>query len=279
LASLVLAGALAASLMPAASGAQPADTTHISTKPLFTSNDAIAAGIFAVGTIITIPLDRPVAERLQNPQAQANRFLRHQATNVRLIAEPGSLIIGGSLYAAGRLSGNERMADLGLHGTEAIVVGLGVVTVVKLLAGRARPYVDVTNPRDFGFGRGLGHEEYRSFPSGHTVMAFSAAAAVTSEVSRWWPGAEWYVGPLMYGGASLTGLSRMYNNKHWATDVLVGAGVGTFAGLKVVRYHHSHPGNRIDKWFLRGSVSPSPSGGYALRMLILPGLGTDNVER
>ena len=43
------------------------------------------------------------------------------------------------------------------------------------------------------------------------------------------------IGPLLYTGAALTGVSRMYNNRHWTSDVLVGAGIGTFAGLKVVR--------------------------------------------
>src|SRR5919202_5937391 len=105
------------------------------------------------------------------------------------------------------------MADLGLHVTEAIAVILGTVTVIKSLAGRARPYVNLDDPGNFKIGRGLKHEEYRSFPSGHTVMAFSAAAAVTSETARWWPKSRWIIGPAMYGGASLVGLSRMYNNK------------------------------------------------------------------
>ncbi|HET7457414.1 MAG TPA: phosphatase PAP2 family protein [Gemmatimonadaceae bacterium] len=251
----LLAGA--APLSPSALGAQPSDTTRRSTEPLFTRRDAYAAGAFAAATLISIPLDRRVASRLQDPNAQGNRFLRHQATNVRLIAEPGSLIIGGTLYAVGRLSGNSRMADLGLHGTEAIAVGLGTVTVLKTVAGRARPYVNLDDPANFGFGRGLKHEEYRSFPSGHTVMAFSAAAAVASETARWWPRSRWYVGTAMYGGASLVGLSRMYNNKHWSSDVLVGAAIGTFSGLKIVRYHHSHPGNRLDKWLLSASVTPN----------------------
>ena len=209
LASLTLVATLAAGgLAGRPALAQPADTTRQSSRPLFTSRDAVAAGLFALGTIAVIPLDRPAAERLQDPQRQENRFLRHQATNVRLIAEPGSLIIGGTLYAAGRLSGNRRMADLGLHGTEAIVVGLGVVDVIKVLAGRARPYVDLEDPRDFKLGRGLRREQYRSFPSGHTVMAFSAAAAVTSGASRWWPRPRWYVGPATYGGAALVSTPR-----------------------------------------------------------------------
>ena len=253
---LVLATLLAATAA-APLGAQPTDTTRRSTAPLFTRRDLWAAGAFTAATFISIPLDRRAADRLQAPGSQSNRFMHHQATNARLIAQPGSIIIGGGLYAIGRLSGNKRMADLGLHGTEAIAVGLGTVTVLKTLAGRARPYVNLDDPGNFNFGRGLRQEDYRSFPSGHTVMAFSAAAAVTSETTHWWPKTRWLIGPAMYGGASVVGLSRMYNNKHWMSDVLVGAALGTFSGLKVVRYHHSHPGNRIDKWLLAASVTPN----------------------
>jgi membrane-associated phospholipid phosphatase len=54
----------------------------------------------------------------------------------------------------------------------------------------------------------------------------------------------------MYGGATLIGLSRMYNNAHWTSDVVVGAAIGTFSGIKVVRYNHGHSNNLIDRWLL-----------------------------
>ena len=75
----------------------------------------------------------------------------------------------------------------------------------------------------------------------------------------------------MYGGAALVGVSRMYNNRHWASDVIIGAAIGTFAGNKVVRYHHTHPGNRIDKWLFNASFSPSNPG--QLSFSILPAFG------
>ena len=76
----------------------------------------------------------------------------------------------------------------------------------------------------------------------------------------------------MFGGATLTAVSRMYDNKHWASDVIVGAGLGTFAGLKVVRYNNAHPGNRLDKWLLTGSLVPADDGGLVLRWSLLPGV-------
>jgi membrane-associated phospholipid phosphatase len=238
---------------------------------LFTYRDLVLAGSVAAVTLIARPFDDHYAARLQDSSTQANAKLQKLATFVRTTATPGSYFIGGSMWLAGRVSKNDRLADLGLHGTEALVIGELVGGVIKGTVGRQRPYVRPRDPNSYKLFRGFGHNDaYRSFPSGHTTSAFAAAAAVTTETSRFWPGSQWYIGPLLYGGAALAGVSRMYNNRHWASDVLVGAGIGTFAGLKVVRYQHSHPGNRVDRWLLAGSLSPTPDGGQALHWSILP---------
>jgi membrane-associated phospholipid phosphatase len=64
----------------------------------------------------------------------------------------------------------------------------------------------------------------------------------------------------MYGGATLVGLSRMYNNAHWASDVVLGAAIGTFSGIKVVRYSHGHSNNVIDRTLLGLRVVPLADG-------------------
>ena len=242
-----------------------------SPRALFTYRDLVLAGAVTAVTLVARPFDDHYAARLQDSSTQANRKLQGTATFVRTVATPGSYVIGGAMYLTGRLSKNERLADLGWHGTEALIVGELVAGVVKGTAGRQRPSVRPRNSNSYALFRGfLGGDQYRSFPSGHTTSAFAAAAAVSSETSRWWPNTRWIIGPAMFTGAALTGVSRMYNNRHWASDVLVGAGIGTFAGLKVVRYHHSHPGNRLDKWLLAGSISPAGDGGHTLRWSIMP---------
>jgi membrane-associated phospholipid phosphatase len=270
---LIVALLLALSALPALVAplhAQNADSTS-STRPLFTYRDAILAGAFAVTARLVHPLDERLRDRLQDSSTQANRKLQTLATFVRTTATPGSYVIGTSMYAVGRIAKNRKLASLGLHGTEALIIGEGVATVVKTVVGRQRPSVTPADPNSYQFMRGLsGGDKYRSFPSGHTVSAFAAAAAVTAETSRNAPSTRWIVGPVLYSGAALVGISRMYNNRHWASDVIVGAGIGTFAGLKVVRFNDSHAGNRVDRFFLTGSLVPEPGGGHALHLSLLP---------
>jgi membrane-associated phospholipid phosphatase len=45
---------------------------------------------------------------------------------------------------------------------------------------------------------------------------------------------------LAYAAASLVGVSRITENKHWATDVLVGAGLGYLSGRQVVNNYHRY---------------------------------------
>jgi hypothetical protein len=61
-----------------------------------------------------------------------------------------------------------------------------------------------------------------SFPSGHTSSAFTNATVLFNEFNE--------TAPLLaysgYAFATTTGIFRMLNNKHWLSDVLLGAGIG-----------------------------------------------------
>ena len=61
-----------------------------------------------------------------------------------------------------------------------------------------------------------------SFPSGHTATAFAGAELLRRE---YWNTSPW-IGVAGYVVAAGTGFLRMYNNRHWLTDVIAGAGIG-----------------------------------------------------
>ncbi|MEP6617695.1 MAG: phosphatase PAP2 family protein [bacterium] len=269
--TLVIVPALLTALVSQQVAAQV--DSSASSRPFFTYRDGLLAGAFVVGALLIRPLDERYARRLQDSSTQANRKLHVLSRLVRTTTAPGSYIIGSTMYLAGRVTKEQHLTELGLRGTEALLVGEAVGGVMKVVFGRQRPDVEPRNANGFSFMRGLsGGDPYHSFPSGHTLAAFGAAAAVTSETARWWPSSQFIVGPLLFGGAAVTGMSRMYDNRHWASDVIVGAGLGTFAGLKVVRYHRAHPDTRVDRWLLSGSISPTSAGGRALHWSLLPGL-------
>ncbi|KQM77011.1 PA-phosphatase [Pedobacter sp. Leaf216] len=92
-----------------------------------------------------------------------------------------------------------------LYLTSAAIMGVST-HFVKQGVGRERPDNSGTN----------------SFPSGHTASAFMAAEFLHQEykdVNPWISYAGYFV-------ATATGTLRMYNNKHWFSDVVAGAGFG-----------------------------------------------------
>nr|WP_235316835.1 phosphatase PAP2 family protein [Porphyromonas gulae] len=86
----------------------------------------------------------------------------------------------------------------------------GMVNAGKYSFGRLRPDGTAAN----------------SYPSGHTATAFACATLFHLEYGSRSP---WY-SVAGYTVASLTGISRIVNNRHWASDVLCGAAVGILVG-------------------------------------------------
>ena len=66
------------------------------------------------------------------------------------------------------------------------------------------------------------HTSNNSFPSGHTATAFMSAHLLAKEYGKKYP----WIAIGGYVVATGTGFFRMYNNRHWTTDVICGAGIG-----------------------------------------------------
>jgi len=119
---------------------------------------------------------------------------------------------------------------------EAILMSHTVPHVVKPLVKRVRPYNYF--PGDEGASEGGDHWE-QSFFSGHTTMVFAAATAASYMYWNYFPESSLRI-PLIavsYSLATFTGISRIYAGCHFATDVLLGAAVGTAIGFLVPWLH------------------------------------------
>ncbi len=158
-------------------------------------------------------------------------FVSHQSETVgnlsKYLFEPfgrfAPVIIGG-FYLGGRLAKDNRLAGTSLTAAKALVVSSVCANIVKQLTHRHRPYQDEI-PDHANWDGPFSDIEYNSFPSGHSTAAFSMATVFAMEYSEtiWIP-------VLAYTLATGTAISRLYDNKHWASDVVIGSALGFVTG-------------------------------------------------
>lgn len=109
----------------------------------------------------------------------------------------------------------------------AVEIVLGTLTLwlavetIKILTGRARPYLLLTGVRVIGW-----QERGRSFPSGHTTQVFFIA----SFLSRFFQTEVWMTF-ILYTLAVLVAFTRIYVGAHYPRDVLAGALLGSGWGI------------------------------------------------
>ena len=179
-------------------------TSRPESKPLSWKSVSIPAGLITLGTLSF------TSDWLQDFNLFGQRFANNANPDRRTRIDDYTLAVPalavGGLHIAG-VHGKNNIVDatimVGLSQTLAYV---GVITPLKKLTATERP----------------DKSDSLSFPSGHTAAAFVSAEFLRQEykdVSPW-------IGAAGYGCAVLTGYLRMYNNKHWFSDVVAGAGVG-----------------------------------------------------
>jgi len=143
------------------------------------------------------------------------------------VGEPAVWVgVPAAIAGVGLLTKNDGMARTGLRAvTSAALAGL-VANGLKIVVGRERPIEADATP--FEFEPFELSADDASFPSGHTSTAFGLAASLAMDVRPTWA----KVG--LYTVATGTAWSRVYNNKHWFSDVVAGALVG-IGSAKLVR--------------------------------------------
>ncbi len=157
----------------------------------------------------------------------AGTFARHAST----ISNGGvALAVGGagSLYLLGKLRTDDHQREAGIVGVEAATDSLIVTEALKIVSLRQRP--------TDGAGQGLFFENgsilNSSFPSAHSMVAWSVASAISHE----YPGL--FTQGFTYTAATAVSLARVYGKQHFPSDVFVGAVAGWLIGRQVYSSHH-----------------------------------------
>jgi len=129
-----------------------------------------------------------------------------------------------------------------LYGLSNLLAG-GITQGGKIVVGRLRPGSET---------------DHSSFPSGHTETAFVAAEFLHQEYKA----QSVWISVGGYATATLVGVSRVYHNKHWVSDVVTGAGIGILS-TKAVYWVYPYLKKKFGKKdrFLQTFILPGYSEG------------------
>ncbi len=119
------------------------------------------------------------------------------------------------LLAAGLVTGDSRLTRAGRRVATSVALTGAMVYTGKYMAGRPRPDEPGHDGDDFFLLSGR-----EAMPSGHTAISFALATSLADEIRRPWA----TVG--LYTAATAVGWSRINDNRHWASDVAMGALIG-----------------------------------------------------
>jgi membrane-associated phospholipid phosphatase len=194
---------------PSTAAGQGLPATHEVPRPLISGKQAAAAGLIVA---LTFMADQGLRGEVQEQRGGATNTI---SAIGNALGQPRYMFpVLGAGYAVGRLAGSPALSRAALRAGTAAIFASGISTALKYTTGRSRP-----NHGDDG-------DEFRpfsgstSFPSGHTTFAFAVATAIADETPDRWSDLG------LYGVATLTAFARVNDDRHWTSDVLVGALVG-----------------------------------------------------
>lgn len=225
------------------------ETGEILAAPFRTDNNAVWGTLAVAGAVgVTYLFDNDIRDEVRRSRG---RDLDRATDTGNIVGHPLlHLGVAGAVWGGGLLADSPRWRDTGLMMGEAAVIADAASFVLKQSTGRARP---LTGSGKGSFRPFQFESDFDSFPSMHTASSF-AMASVLTRTSGSVP-----VGVLSYATAAFVGFSRMYDDKHWASDVLLGAAIGELAG-RVVTNHYARKGSL--------TVVPSVSGSSATLALV-----------
>jgi hypothetical protein len=211
------------------------EAAEVATTPVDTEGNGLLGTIATAGAVgLTYVYDNNIRGKVKGVKGRS----LDKATDAGNIIGSPFLHIGlaVAVYGGGIIAGSPKYKELGEILGESVLLADATSFVLKEAIGRGRPFA----ADDRGSFRPLRFKtDYDSMPSMHTASSF-AMASVLSAASE-----NLLAKFAYYAAATFVGFSRLYQDKHWASDIVLGAAVGELCGRVVMRYHSDHGENRL----------------------------------
>jgi membrane-associated phospholipid phosphatase len=205
------------------------EAVDLAVTPLQIDNGNIFITLGVAGAIgLTYAFDREIQDKLT---ARPSRSLTNAADAASLAGDPFlHLGLAALVYGGGLLADSPAWKETGEMMGEALILADAASFVIKEVSGRGRPDTTLAKGdfKPFGFKK-----DYDSLPSMHTSSSFALASVLAAATDSLAMKAAYYT------AATFVGYSRIYKNKHWASDVVLGAALGELCGRVVTSYHAS----------------------------------------
>jgi membrane-associated phospholipid phosphatase len=196
----------------------------------------IGAFVIVLGSgLLFYSVDQEIQQGFRDETTnEAARFITSLGNGGTLAA------LAAALYVGGEVSNNDGLRKTALLSFESLLTSGIIVKSIKILVGRARPQTG--EPYNI-FDPFTLRSSYNSFPSGHSAAAFSVAAVISSQSK------DANVDFLVYSLATLIAISRVYQNKHWVSDIFIGSVIGHVVGKKICALNRDRNKNRVHLGF------------------------------
>ena len=181
-----------------------------------------------------VPLSAAVGISLATGRYTMTQVVSHDPGFNNANVNTSNVLIGGWIVAPvaicsyGHFHQDDHAREAGILSAESMIDGVVVEEALKQVFRRERPYIDNANGRFFQSNVGVDS----SFPSSHSLIAWSAASALAGEYHSPWIQAG------LYSAATSVSLTRVLGREHFPSDVLVGSALGWLIGHEVVKRHH-----------------------------------------
>jgi len=232
------------------------DEAHIWTTPArMNAGQWLLAAGFAATVFWVITRDEVFYRDIKDAQ-ERNPWISDISPH---ITKTGAFVIpygtAGLFWLAGKLFHDPKARDTGVLGLQALLHAGLVTQVIKHLSGRNRPEYagGVDNwygPSGFFKRYTNDLRKYDAFPSGHTATIWSIATVIATQYKS-----HFWVPLSCYTLATMSGLSRVTEDKHWLSDVIIGAAIGFSVGKYLVHKNQRRHAAKLQAAPLAGNGS------------------------